>query len=67
MWVGPNATNEDIRTLRHGRESAGLIVVKKRGNAGGAKGPYRGQALSKKSGELLESARLDYGKKNSLN
>ena len=60
-WVGPNAQAEDIRAGRRGRESARPIVVKKRGNAGGAKGPYRGQALSKKSGEPLESERLDYG------
>jgi len=65
-WVGPNAQAEDIRAGRRGRESAGPIVVKKRGNAGGAKGPYRGQALSKKSGEPLESERLDYGIKKTL-
>jgi hypothetical protein len=38
--VGPNVWSEDIRTRRRCRESAGLIVVWKRGNARGAKRPY---------------------------
>ena len=62
-WAGPNVQSEDIRAGRRGRESAGLAVAGKRGNACGAKRPYHGQALSEKSGEPLESERLDYGKK----
>ena len=42
MWVEPNLTDEDISLGGHDRESAGLIVVKKRSNVRGAKGPYRG-------------------------
>ena len=47
-WVGPNVQSEDIRAGRRGRESAGPIVVKKRGNAGGAKGPYRRHAEARR-------------------
>ena len=39
--MGPNAQSEDIRAGRRGRESAGLKVAGKRGNACGAKRPYR--------------------------
>ena len=62
-WVEPNTQFEDMRAGRRGRESAGLIVAGKPGNASGAKRPYRGQALSEKSREPLESERLDYEKK----
>jgi RNA-directed DNA polymerase len=46
---------EEITGRRDGRESAGLIVVRKRGNARGAKGPYRWNALRQYGGE----SRLD--------
>ena len=42
LWVGPNAVDENISRPGQARESAGPIVVKKRSNARGAKGPYRG-------------------------
>ena len=41
MWAEPNARREDITAQRHGRESAGPIVARRRGNSRGAKGPYR--------------------------
>jgi hypothetical protein len=47
-WDGnPNAAREDITVRWPGRESAGLVVAMKRGNARGAKGPYRARALNK--------------------
>lgn len=54
MWVGPDLVVEAIRRLGHGRKSAGLIVVRKRGNARGAKGPYRAHAEARG-----EESRLD--------
>lgn len=46
--VEPNVQFEDIRAGRCGRESAGLIVAGKRGNACGAKRPYRRQAEARR-------------------
>jgi RNA-directed DNA polymerase len=45
--VEPNGSDEDIRPGRGCRESAGLIVVRKRGNSRGAKGPYRSHATAR--------------------
>lgn len=47
-WVEPNAQFEDIRAGRRGRESAGLIVAGKQGNACGAKRPYRRHAEARR-------------------
>ena len=51
--MGPNAWSEDIRTRRRFRESAGLIVVWKRGNARGAKRPYRTDAEARRGESRL--------------
>lgn len=60
--MGPNAEDEDISSQGHCRESAGLIVAKKRSNVRGAKELYRGEAKRQKSGEPLESKRFHYGR-----
>jgi len=51
--VGPNVQSEDIRTGRRSRESAGLIVAGKRGNARGAKRPYRTDAEARRGESRL--------------
>ncbi len=51
--LGPNAQTEDIRAGRRGRESAGLIVAGKRGNARGAKRPYRTHAEARRGESRL--------------
>ena len=49
---GTQRPREDITGRRPVRESAGHIVVKKRGNSRGAKEPYHLQAECKKKGEF---------------
>jgi len=44
------------------RESERPIVVKKRGNACGAKGPYWKCASNERKGEPLECGKLHYGR-----
>jgi RNA-directed DNA polymerase len=56
--VEPNATTEDIRAWRRIRESAGHIVAGKRGNACGAKEPYRIHAEARRRESRL--SRKDY-------
>ena len=53
VQVEPNLIKENITLTRSGRESVRIIVVMKRGNACGAKGPYHKQALNKKTGSRL--------------
>jgi len=51
--VRPGGTNDRRETItggRGGRKSAGLIVVVKPGNAGGAKGPYQSRAKARSAG-----------------
>ena len=52
-WVEPNGTREVITVARAVRESAGPIRVKKRGNARGAKEPYRVQADARRQESRL--------------
>lgn len=54
VWVEPNVSGEEITSGRHAWESAGLIVVGKRGNARGAKGPYRPQAEARRQENRLD-------------
>jgi RNA-directed DNA polymerase len=49
-----NAEGEDITLRRRVWESAGLIVVMKRGNARGAKGSYRSQAEARRQESRLD-------------
>jgi RNA-directed DNA polymerase len=51
--VDPNESAEDIRPGRRNRESAGPIVAGKRGNARGAKEPYRMHAEARRGGTRL--------------
>ena len=44
----PNELPEDIRVVRRSRKSAGLVGAGKRGNACGAKGPYRTHAEARR-------------------
>lgn len=52
-WVEPRALDEDIRRGLGGQESAGLIVATKRGNARGAKEPYRSHAEARRTEDRL--------------
>jgi RNA-directed DNA polymerase len=53
-WVEPNFRGEDISLGGRGRESAGQIVAGKRGNARGAKEPYRACAEARGEGSRLD-------------